>query len=69
MTDDELQRLLRSTFSRSGDQAPSRDLWPFVMAQIRAPMKWSRFDIGLAAIITIVLTMFPEWLLLLAYHL
>ena len=70
MTDDDrLQHLLRSAFPPTADQEPSRDLWPLVVNQIHAPVRRSWFDISLAAIIAIMLMMFPEWLLLLAYHL
>lgn len=70
MTDDDrLQDLLRSAFPRIADQGPSRDLWPLVVNQIHAPVRRSWSDISLAAVIAILLMMFPEWLLLLAYHL
>ena len=70
MTDDDrLQHLLRSAFPPTADQEPSRDLWPLVVNQIHAPVRRSWFDISLAAVIAILLMMFPEWLLLLAYHL
>ncbi len=67
--DDRLQHLLRSAFPPIADQEPSRDLWPLVVNQIRAPMKRLWLDISLAAVIAILLMMFPEWLSLLAYHL
>ena len=70
MTDDRrLQHLLRSAFPRTADQEPSRNLWPLVVKQIHAPVKRSWFDVSLAAVIAILLMMFPEWLLLLVYHL
>ncbi len=67
--DDRLQHLLRSAFPRTADQEPSRDLWPLIVNRIHAPVRRSWLDISLAAAIAIVLMMFPEWLLLLAYHL
>jgi hypothetical protein len=67
--DDRLQRLLRSAFPRTTDQGPSCDLWPLIVNQIHAPVRRSWFDISLAAVIAILLIMFPEWLQLLAYHL
>jgi hypothetical protein len=67
--DDRLQRLLRSALPRTTDQAPTRDLWPLVVQQIHAAVKWSWLDISVAAVIAILLVMFPEWLWLLAYHL
>ena len=70
MTDDDrLQHLLRSAFPRTADQKPSRDLWPLVVDQFHAPVRRSWFDISLAAVIAILLMMFPELLLLLVYHL
>jgi hypothetical protein len=67
--DDRLHHLLRSAFPPIADQEPSRDLWPLVVNQIHAPVRRSWFDISLAAVIAILLMMFPEWLSLLAYHL
>ena len=70
MTDDDrFQQFLRSALPRTGAQEPSRDLWPLVVNQIHAPATRSWFDISLAAVIGIVLVIFPEWLLLLAYYL
>ncbi len=67
--DDRLQRLLRSALPQAGDLGPSRDLWPLVAKQLQAPLKPSWFDIGMAAVVLILLIMFPECLLVLAYHL
>jgi hypothetical protein len=70
MTDDDLLRhLLRSALPPRAALGPSRDLWPLVVNRIEAPAEWSWLDIGLAAIVALVLVMFPQWLLLLAYHL
>ena len=70
MTDDErLQHLLRSALPPVAGQGPSRDLWPSVANRIQAPAGSPWFDLGLAAVVAIALLMFPEWLLLLAYHL
>jgi hypothetical protein len=70
MTDDDrLRRLLRSAFPPTVSQEPSRDLWPSIVRQIRAPTRRSWWDIGLAAVIAILLLMFPDWLRLLAYQL
>jgi hypothetical protein len=70
MTDDDrLHHLLRSALPPTAEQEPSRDLWPLVVNQIHALLRRSWFDISLAAIIAILLLMFPEWLSLLAYHL
>jgi len=70
MTDDErLGRLLRSALPPVATRGPSRDLWPVVVRRSRAPVAWSWVDVGLAAVVTIVLALFPNWLWLLAYHL
>jgi hypothetical protein len=67
--DDGLQELLRAALPRAADQAPARDLWPLVMNRVQARVGWSWLDLSLAAVVTIVLLMFPPWLFLLAYHL
>ena len=70
MTGDEgLQHLLRSALLPAADQSPSRDLWPLVVNRVQARVEWSWLDVSLAAVVTIVLLMFPRWLFLLAYHL
>ena len=70
MTDDErLERLLRSALPPVANAGPSRDLWPLVVSRSREPMAWSWLDVGLAAVVTILLLRFPNWLWLLAYHL
>jgi len=70
MTDDDrLQRLLRSSLKPVAHQKPSRDLWPLVVNRIQTPAGWTWFDLSLAAVVMIVLLIFPEWLSLLAYHL
>jgi hypothetical protein len=73
MTDEErVRQLLRSAFPPVHDERPARDLWPLVAARIdgadrRAPWLW--LDVGLAAAVGVALFIFPEWLLLLLYHL
>jgi hypothetical protein len=70
MTDDErLERLLRSAFPQVPTQGPSRDLWPLVVRRSRAPVAGSWLDVGVAAVVAIMLLIFPQWLWLLAYHL
>jgi len=69
MTDDDrLQHLLRSAFPPASDREPSRDFWLLVGSRIQARMGWSWLDISLAAVVTLVLLLFPGWLSLLAYH-
>ena len=69
ISDDRLQRLLRSVFPPVGDTTPSRDRWPLVARRLQAPVGWMWLDIGLAAAVAIVLAIFPQWLSLLAYQL
>jgi hypothetical protein len=70
MTDDDrLQHLLRVALSPPADQGPSRDLWPLIVKKIQAPVEPSWFDISMAAVVAILLILFPDWLLLLVYHL
>jgi hypothetical protein len=70
MTDDRsVQSLLRSALPPATTQMPSRDLWPLLVNRITAPVQWSWLDIGVAAVVAILLFRFPEWLLPLAFHL
>ncbi|MBI1876603.1 MAG: hypothetical protein HYS05_22300 [Acidobacteria bacterium] len=47
---------------------PSRDLWPLVVKQSQERPEWSWLDVGLAAGVIIALLIWPELLMLLAYH-
>ena len=70
MIDDRrLQHLLRAAVRPVADGEPSRDLWPLVVSRVQAPMRRSWLDVSLAAAVAVVLLIFPEWLLVLAYHL
>jgi hypothetical protein len=69
MTDQDLSRLLRTTSAPIAGEGPSRDLWPLVVDRIRARREFSRLDIGIAAVVTLLLLLFPKTALLLAYHL
>ncbi len=64
-----LARLLREALPPSTAQAPSRDLWPLVVGRSHATPSWSWLDLGMATGVLIVLSVFPDWLWLLAYHL
>jgi hypothetical protein len=68
-TDEHLARLLRSAVPPARRAGPSRDLWPLIADRIDAPVRWSPLDIGLSVAVAIVLLVFREGLLLLAYHL
>ena len=65
---DRLSALLRAALSPTDDRPPARDLWPRVAERIDAPARWSPLDLALAAIVAVVLLMFPEGVWLLAYH-
>jgi ABC-type phosphate transport system auxiliary subunit len=70
MTDDDRVRaLLRAAAQPVTDARPTRDLWPLVVNRVEGGATWSWLDFGLAAAVTIALLMFPNLLLLLAYHL
>jgi len=70
MNDDQLSQLLRTALpAADATAAPSRDLWPAVVRRSEARIEVSSADWSMAAIVAIVLVMFPEWILLLAYQL
>ena len=69
MTDEELLRSLRSALRRVDARSPSRDLWPSVVQRAQRPARWSLVDSSLAAVVVLVLLLFPEWFWFLAYHL
>lgn len=70
MTDDErLQAALRAALHDTTPGAPSRDLWPVIVARGHTPARWSWLDLGIAASVLALLSMRPGWLWLLVYHL
>ena len=70
MTDEErLENLLRAALRRTTGRGPSRDLWPLIVERSQESVGWSWLDVGLVAIVAILLLMRPNWLWLLAYHL
>lgn len=70
MTDDQsLRNLLRSVLPPMADLGPARDLWPSIVHRQRVPSRWPWLDLGVAAAVTFVLLLFPDWLWLLMYHL
>jgi hypothetical protein len=66
---DRFEDLVRAALPPLGDVEPGRDLWPRVVERLdaRATMSW--VDLSLVAIVAIALLLFPEGLLMLAYHL
>ena len=69
MTDEHLKELLRTAMPPSADDMPRRDRWPPMATRFDARPRWSYLDLGLAAAAAVALTVFPDWLWLLAYHL
>ncbi|HZR25969.1 MAG TPA: hypothetical protein VFA59_20380 [Vicinamibacterales bacterium] len=69
MTDEDLRLLLRSVQPPIDDRTPTRDLWPRVMERIDGGPTVSAVDVGMAALVAIVLAAYPKLLWLLAYHL
>jgi hypothetical protein len=69
MTDDlQLAALLRTAMPPVGSRTPARDLWPRLVRRARQRRRWTWLDIGLAAAVAGALFVWPEALLLLAYH-
>ena len=70
MTEDtRLLTLVRSAVPPVVRRAPSRDLWPCVVKRSQERPKWSWLDVGLVTGVAMVLPIWPDVLLLLAYHL
>ena len=69
MDDNELTSMMRSAFPPSPDLSPSRDLWPRVIGRIHSRPEADWIDLALAALVAVLLVIFPEWLSVLAYHL
>ena len=69
MKDDDLAGLVRRALPPIGDADPRHDLWPHVIDRLDDRPLWSILDFSLAAAIVVTLLMFPEWLLVLVYHL
>lgn len=63
-----LLALVRSAVPPVVTGVPSRDLWPSVVKRNQERPKWSWLDVGLAAGVAAVLPIWPDVLLLLAYH-
>ena len=65
---DRLDDLLRDAFPPLAGDPPARDLWPAIRRRMDEPRRWSWFDVGLAAAAALALLVFPESLVVLAYH-
>jgi hypothetical protein len=64
-----VRQSLKSALPAVVPAAPSRDLWPDVVARVRRPARWSMLDTSLAAVVVLALLLFPKWFWFLAYHL
>jgi hypothetical protein len=69
MIDDDILRQLLRTALPADTAMPPRDLWPAVVQRSQARVRFSSTDASMAAIVVIVLLMFPRWFWFLAYHL
>jgi hypothetical protein len=69
ITDGQLSQLLKTALPAVEEDRPTGDLWPAVVRRSEARIEMSLADWSLAAIVVIVLLMFPEWFWFLAYHL
>jgi hypothetical protein len=70
MTDDQaLRLLLRSALPPVTALESARDLWPSIVHRRRAPGHRRWLDLGLAAALALALSLFPDWIWLLVYHL
>jgi hypothetical protein len=69
MNDERLSQLLRTALPAVDAAAPSRDLWPDVVRRSEARVRITSTDWSVAAIVIVVLVLFPEWFWFLAYHL
>lgn len=68
MTDDELERLVVLAIAPVQPDEPRADVWPALVTRLEAHRNWRWIDLGLAAAVIGALVLFPEWLMLLAYH-
>ena len=66
---DDLRALLRQALPPVQARPPARDLWPAVLDRRPPSPSWSWLDLGATAAIAILLSLFPELLWLLLYHL
>jgi hypothetical protein len=67
--DDRLPQLLKAALPSVDTDQPRRDLWPAVIRRSETRVEVSFGDWSLAAIVIVVLLMFPKWFWFLAYHL
>jgi hypothetical protein len=69
MTDDDpLATLLRTALPPVDARTPARDLWPRLVLRTQQRRRWTWLDMALAAGIAGACFVWPEAVLLLAYH-
>ena len=66
---DALHALLQQALPPVQDRPPSRDLWPALLTRRPPSPDWSWLDLGAAAAIAILLSLFPGCFWLLLFHL
>ena len=67
--EDDLRGLLKNAFPPANTEL-GRDLWPAMLRRLEtrsAVTPW--YDWALAAAVVAVLALFPQWIVVLAYHL
>ncbi len=70
MTDhDDLSALLQQAFPPVEDRPPTRDVWSALRDRRPPRADWTWIDLGAAAAIAILLSLFPEIFFWLLYHL
>ena len=65
---DRFEQFLRAALPPTVAREPAPILWVRVADRLDAPRRWSWVDLSLAAVVTIALSIFPEGLFLLVYH-
>ncbi len=66
---EDLRTLLRQALPPVEERPPDRDLWPEVLNRRPPARDWSWFDVGAVAAVAMLLTLFPEYLWPLLFHL
>lgn len=66
---DDLRRLLQQVLPPVEERSPGHHPWPAVLARRRRAPRWTWLDLGAAAALAILLSLFPGCLWLLLYHL
>jgi hypothetical protein len=67
--DRQFHELLRSAVPPAQVRPRGSDRWPELVRRSQAPVRLSRLDFGLLAVLTTALVLFPRVAWLLAYHL